>query len=241
MGNYKEGYLSLNLKKDTPIEIILLMADLLDYSDDIFSTKIHTREERIKNLRYKNEDNLFKSENLSFIRSEIYFEIKNLNNKFEWFDLDGYKASVLLDESGFEKNIKNLEKFYCNMLDEEKKYQKTIEYIIKHKFRKIGFYFYIYSKNYDNEFDKIFKFLKPYIEETGECLGKIHDEDGFLRKDYYLNENIFNKIIEKQIYMCKGCVNERYIQDNVKCKNYEFCSIAYDNGKKYNIGQQKEG
>ena len=187
MGNYKEGHLDIILKENTPMEIILLMMDLANYNDDIFSPEKKTREERIARLKYKNQDELFKSEYLDWVHLDIIFEILGIDNKFDWYTYEEYEAYILLNESGLENNLKNLEEFYYDVLDSDKKYHKVIEHILQHKFRKIKFHFSICSKYYDNELDKIFEFLKSYIEETEECLGEIHDEDGYLGKEYYYN------------------------------------------------------
>lgn len=236
MGNYKTGHLNLTLKENTPMEIILLLADLASYDDDRLPNS-NFRKERIEKLKNKNNHEIFNSLYLDYLildsSEDINFEIQNPDGKFRWYNFNGYKANILLEESGLEKNFENFEKFYCQTLDEDIRYQESIQYISQHKFRKINFYFSHGSKYYDNEFDKIFNFLKPYIEETEECLGEIRDEDGYLGKDYYLHETTFKKIITKQKYMCEGCPNKFGRKDNVKCENYEFCSIAYDNGQKY--------
>lgn len=232
MGNYKEGYLNLTLKEDTPMDIILLIADLASYDDD-HNSNSYQRENRIKKLKNKNNNELFKSQYLSWLILDIFenitFETKDVDGKYGWHYFAGYKTNILLEESNSKKNIENFTKIYHKILDEDICYEDAIQYIIKRKFKRINFYIRYNSKYYDNEFEKILNFLKPYIEETEECLGEIYDEDGFLRKNYYLNESTFEKIIAKQKHMCKGCPNEP--RDEVKCKNYKFCSIAYNNGK----------
>lgn len=233
MGNSKTGYLNLTLKENTPMEIILLMADLASYDDDR-NSNLSQRENRIEKLRDKDKHELFGKYSyllwlILHIGEDIDFEIKDINGEYGWYNFYGYKANILLEESGLEKNIENFEEFYCKILDEEIYYQDAIQYISKHKFKRINFYIRHCSKYYNNEFDKIFDFLKPYIEETEECLGEIHDEDGFLRKNYYLDESIFKKIIAKQKYICEGCPNKT--RDDVKCENYDFCNIAYENGR----------
>ena len=232
MGNYKEGRLDFTLKEDTPMDIIMVAVDLADYNDDDYLPDKETRKERIGKLKHNNSDALFKSEYLDWIHLNLSFRMKDLDGSHFWDDDYFYRAYVRLIDSGFDVNLSNMEDIYCKSLEEVLTCEEMRQCVMRHKFDQVRISITYCSKYYDNEFDKLFNFFKPYIEETDECLGEIHDEDGYIRKDYYLDGSIYNRIIEKQKLMCEGCPAKRGRQENVKCENYEFCSVAYDNGVK---------
>ena len=57
----------------------------------------------------------------------------------------------------------------------------------------------------------------------------VEDEDGYLRKDFYLDSNLFNKEMQKRKVVCEGC--RKYVK-NYDCDNYIYCSEAFARGVK---------
>ena len=50
-----------------------------------------------------------------------------------------------------------------------------------------------------------------------------------LRKDFYLDSNLFNKEMQKRKVVCEGC--RKYVK-NYDCDNYIYCSEAFARGVK---------
>ena len=58
--------------------------------------------------------------------------------------------------------------------------------------------------------------LNFLIENHPNKLGHVEDEDGYLRKDFYLDSNLFNKEMQKRKVVCEGC--RKYVK-NYDCDN----------------------
>ena len=103
-----------------------------------------------------------------------------------------------------------------------------------------GWYFSInfcmkgYMYDGDDLGQDIYDFLQPYIDETaynmanGGYVGKVEDEDGTYRKEFYVDYEQFNKIIESREYLCKGCYKK---MDGSLCNDWKYCKRAYDIGR----------
>lgn len=80
----------------------------------------------------------------------------------------------------------------------------------------------------------IYDFLHPYLDQKifnnpyGGYLGRIEDEDGTYRKEFYADYTQFNKIVESRQYICGKCnIN---IAGSL-CKYWNICKRAYKIGR----------
>lgn len=80
----------------------------------------------------------------------------------------------------------------------------------------------------------IYDFLHPYIDQTaydmtnGGYIGKIEDEDGTYRKEFYVDYDQFNALVKSRQYLCKGCY--KGIAGSL-CNTWSYCKRAYDIGR----------
>lgn len=223
MGNYKSGFLDLDIKEDVDINELIPILSLAS-PDNNYDKK----EERIN----KNREKLPNSKYLDRVSLDVKF-LTDFFGEDHWLSYDYYMAYVELKESGLSITRENFEEVLWRCLDkdfdDQVKYEDFINDIKKKMYKKIHFSFSCTTKQYDGEIKKIFLYMKEFMEETNELVGEIKDEDGFLFEQYYYNDNILKEILETQEKMCIGCSRK---PKDYKCKNYKFCIIAYKNGVK---------
>ena len=229
MGNYKEGYLELYLKKDTPFTVIESLVDL-SYFDGDFKNGKDLRAERIQRLK-KNRTEKFFEGNIENLHIELSPQIKGLDSTLNgMIDLKGYAVySYCIDH--YITDLKMFEDLYCDDTFTNGIGITAIKSALKkRRFEKIFVEVRVNSKRYNTEFDDLIDFLRPFlIENHPNKLGHVEDEDGYLRKDFYLDSNLFNKEMQKRKVVCEGC--RKYVK-NYDCDNYIYCSEAFARGVK---------
>ena len=206
MGNYKEGYLELYLKKDTPFTVIESLVDL-SYFDGDFKNGKDLRAERIQRLK-KNRTEKFFEGNIENLHIELSPQIKGLDSTLNgMIDLKGYAVySYCIDH--YITDLKMFEDLYCDDNFTNGIGITAIKSALKkRRFEKIFVEVRVNSKRYYTEFDDLIDFLRPFlIENHPNKLGHVEDEDGYLRKDFYLDSNLFNKEMQKRKVVCEGCI-----------------------------------
>lgn len=84
-------------------------------------------------------------------------------------------------------------------------------------------------KGYSNHMESLIEFVKPYIHsDTPNYLGKIKDEDGWYKKQFFADYTELKKEVESRIEVCEEC---NFFSHDYLCNNYELCSNAYHRGK----------
>ena len=228
MGNYKEGYLDLYLKKDTPFTIIESLVDLCYFDGDIKKGNNY-REERIQRLKKNRKEKFFKGniENLHIELSPMNKSIDSAPNGI--MDLEAYVAySYCVDH--YITDLKMFEDLYCENFTKGISITSIKSALKKRRFETICVFVQVNSKVYKTEFDDLIDYLRPFlIESHPNRLGHIEDEDGYLCKDFYLDADYFNKEMLKRKFLCESC--KRY-KLNYDCENYNFCSEAFAKGVK---------
>ena len=82
-------------------------------------------------------------------------------------------------------------------------------------------------KGYKNLCEEFIDWIKPYANIKYNYLGNIHDEDGYMNKDFFLDDTEFKKEIEKTKIVCGDC--EKFCE-TAFCNNYFYCKKAFDKG-----------
>lgn len=257
MGNYKEGFLEIPLKNNTPLSIIEPFIILQNYETDKFLQDGKTsKDARIsKYLKYlkdmgnktayscgldKNKENLIvlmKSLFLDRVIVEVHFNIL-LPWCNEFFEIDdiGYVAYCDYMHSKLDKTMENFDKVYGMYSDDRAKitYRKVHSAFKSREFSNVVIRVRICSKQYDNEFDKIVEYLRPYID-SDDVIGKIKDEDGWLNKKFFKDsrEDVDLAVMK---YSCVGCPS---YNEGVNCDEFINCQRAFVNG--INLGLRNKG
>ena len=229
MGNYKQGYLELYLKKDTPFTVIESLVDLSYFEDDFKKNK-DLKAERIQRLKKNRKEKFFKG-----AIERLYIEVEPVVKELDvtingQIDLKGYVVySYCVDH--YITDLKMFEDLYCdNNFTNGIGITAIKSALKKRRFEKIAVMVSVNSKGYNGEFDDLIEYLKPYlVENHPNKLGHIADEDGYLCKDFYLDIDYFNKEMSKRKVICKGC---RKFTTDCDCENYMFCSEAFAKGVK---------
>lgn len=248
MGNYKEGFLEIPLKNNTPLSIIEPFILLQNYETDKFLQDGKTSKDAriIKYLKYlkeldnkkayycgldSNKENLIvlmKSPFLNRLFVEVRFNIL-LPWCNEFFEIDeiGYVAYCDYMHSKLEKTMENFDKVYEDYSEHKEKitYRKVHSAFKSREFSNVVIYVRICSKQYDNEFDKIVEYLRPYID-SDDVIGKIKDEDGWLNKKFFKDsrEDVDLAVMK---YSCIGCPS---YNEGVNCEEFIDCQRAFVNG-----------
>lgn len=229
MGNYKEGYIQVYLRADTPMTVIESLVDLMYFPSDYKNNK-DLKSERIERLKNTRKEKFFKGEiDRLMVDIDPTFAPLDTHN-VQTLDMNFYVVHCYcLDH--YITDFKMLEDLYC-----DENFTKGIgitavkNALKKRKFTNLWVRVSVNAKQYTSELDDLMDYLRPYlIQDHPNKVGHIHDEDGYLNKDIYLDRDLVNREIASRKYLCGGC--EKY-QKNYDCPYWKRCFRAYEIGKK---------
>ncbi len=227
MGNYKEGYIQVFLRNDTPMTVIESLVDLMYFPSDYKDGK-DLKSDRIMRLKNTRKEKFFQGE-IGRLMVEIDPTFMPLeSHSLQTLDMNLYVIHCYcLDH--YITDFKMMEDLYC-----DEKFTQNIgitsvkKALKKRKFSNLWLRVLVNAKQYTSELDDLIDFLKPYLVKGHENkVGHIKDEDGYLNKDIYLDKDFFKKQLISRKYICEGC--EDY-KPNFDCENWKKCKTAYEKG-----------
>lgn len=253
MGNYKTASAVFVLDKETPYSIIELFIDMMMFKGDIkYTNGFSNRDLRLQSVvESLNKSKCFKNSNLNIDKNRIesyrvsILPIVPFSKLSQGVKdcLDVSKNEVALELSYYisymffkakNPNIRLnghiLDVALNEFRDTNELSITAVKNAIKSKgYTKIKICLDVCSKYYDNDFEIFVKFLKPYLIKNHPLkIGKVSDEDGYINRGIYLDNEIFKKMLEDREYVCNGCDK---FSNEVDCPFFKYCNRAYKIGK----------
>ena len=217
----------VHINKGTPMEILEQVFGLMTYPEEPFSI----RDDRISALREKYPSSTLLSDEIFKMRITIDF----LCDFGSYLDFDSVKAIADFQKKDiWFDNINDAIEYLENHKECDDNFVMPINTSYEEILNSVG-NMRLYSgflvaisccsKSYNNEFDKIYAFFKPWFNViSNDMIGHIEDEDHTLSKSYYYDEKYFEEEMEERKIVCVGC--SKYCA-GYECSMYEYCQLPH--------------
>lgn len=240
MGNYKEGFLEVVLKPDTPLEIKEAILNIGYYKGDV-NTNNHDK--RLKALKSRPEK-FFQSDYIGWLHpifmfasylpwdnsEKIFLSVEEFAT-LEYFRKCHYKTkeefnALSLSDEFFDLSITDMRKLIKSPNYEELWVRVSVM-----------------NKYYTSELDDFVDFIRPYLlddykNQADAPIGHIEDEDGYLNKDIYAFKDLTSQILKSREKVCSGCKSYN-LKGNYVCSEYERCKMVFERGYKKGSSKKK--